>query len=323
MSDWQQRWETFSARSSDARREAELAQSRIRSLEDAIEQLRTRQRKLEDEKALLEDQVDRTGLEALQEEQQTLSMQRETFDERMAALQEQVSEARQHSREAEQAVTEHRQQVQSLRAALESQQALLDEQLGSQDTALQDWLGDHNLTDAPRIAAAVRIDDGWEFAVEQVIGRFTQGLALPGFDDLAQALASAPRGLALADAKASGPMAENGLGAKVSGPVGLGSVLAGIGVADTLDQALARRSSLREGESLMTRAGVWVARDWLLMPTSEAGQVGIIERQNGSNRPIAGWKTRRPVLSSVSNAWSRPSPNVRTSSASRLMWTAS
>ncbi len=49
MSDWQHSWETFSARSADARRQAELAQSRIRSLEDAIDQLRTRQDRLRDE----------------------------------------------------------------------------------------------------------------------------------------------------------------------------------------------------------------------------------------------------------------------------------
>ncbi|MEC7814780.1 MAG: chromosome segregation protein SMC [Pseudomonadota bacterium] len=279
MSDWQQRWETFSARSSDARRQAELAQSRIQSLEDAIEQLRHRQRKLEDEKALLEDQIDRTELDALLEEQETLAMQRETFGERLAELQEQVGDARQQSRDAEQAVSEHRQRVQSLRAALDSQQSLLEEQLGSQDTALQDWLRQNNLTDAPRIAEEVKIEDGWEYAVEQVIGRFTQGLALPGFDDLAEALDSAPRGLALASSSGNEQGAATGLGAKVSGPVGLTALLAGIEVADTLQEALSRRDSLSASESVMTRDGVWVARDWLLMPTSEAGQVGVIERQ--------------------------------------------
>ncbi len=197
MSDWQHRWDEFSTRSADARRQAELAQSRIRSLEDAIEQLRNRKQKLHDENELLEGQLDRAELEDLLEQQETLELQREEAQERIQSLQDDVYNARQKLRDAEQQVQEHRQRVQSLRASLESQQSLLDEQMGSQDDALQQWLSDNGLSDAPRLATRLAIEDGWEFAVEQVIGRFTQGLSLPGFDQLTGALEQAPRGLAV------------------------------------------------------------------------------------------------------------------------------
>lgn len=39
------------------------------------------------------------------------------------------------------------------------------------------------------------------------------------------------------------------------------------------------RTALQDGQSLMTPEGVWVSRDWVLMPDSDAGQVGVIERQ--------------------------------------------
>ncbi len=279
MADWQQRWEAFSARASDARRQAELAQSRIRSIEQAIDQLQSRKKKLEDERELLEGQVNRDELEALREQQETLEMQREEAAERIADIQEELHEARQQQREAEQVVTDERQRVQSLRASLESQQALLDEQLGSQDDALQSWLSEHGLSDAPRVAARLQIDDGWEFAVEQVIGRFTQGLALPGLDPVNEALHSAPKGLAVVADGAGGAVAKTGLAAHVRGVPAIQSLLAQIETAESLAEALAARSQLQSGQSIVTRDGVWVGPDWLLMPDSDAGQVGVIERQ--------------------------------------------
>lgn len=278
MSDWQHRWEEFSTRSSDARRQAELAQSRIRSLEDAITQLHNRHGKLTDEQALLDEQLDRAELDELLEQQETLQLQREEAAERIQALQDDVYQSRQKLREAEQAVAERRQQVQSLKAALDSQTALLDEQMGGHDDSLQGWLRDNGLSEAPRVAAALRIEDGWEFAVEQVIGRFSQGLALPGFDHLADALDGAPKGLALVSSGTETRPA-GGLAAKVDGVEAISHLLAGIGTADSTRDALAQRAQLSAGDSVITPEGVWVARDWVLMPDSEAGQIGVIERQ--------------------------------------------
>jgi len=278
MSDWQHRWDEFSTRSSDARRQAELAQSRIRSLEDAIEQLKTRQQKLRDEQALLDGQLDRSELEQLLEEQETLELKREETAERIQQLQDQVYSSRQALREAEQSSSEYRQTVQSLKATMESQQALLDEQMGAGDNALQSWLADQGLTDAPRLAAKLSIEDGWEFAVEQVIGRFTQGLTLPEFDQLATALESAPKGFAVVSDRAVASETR-GLAAKVSGVGAISQLLSLVQAADTLSEAMANRSGLAPGESIITRDGVWLSRDWLLMPDSDAAQVGVIERQ--------------------------------------------
>ncbi|MBO6851422.1 MAG: chromosome segregation protein SMC, partial [Marinobacter sp.] len=67
--------------------------------------------------------------------------------------------------------------------------------------------------------------------------------------------------------------------ARVSGAGGISALLSGIDIADSLEQALSRQASLASGESVITRDGVWVSRDWILMPDSDAGQVGVIERQ--------------------------------------------
>lgn len=279
MSDWQQRWEEFSSRSADARRQAELAQSRIRSLEDAITQLKTRQQRLADEQELLEGQLDRAELEDFLEQQETLELQREEAEERITAVQDELYGARQQQKDAEQKVSDYRQKVQSLRASLESQQALLDEQMGGQDDALQSWLREFGLESAPRIAQQLTIDNGWEFAVEQVISRFSQGVSVAGMESLHHAMSGAPKGLALVTADGQDMAGVGGLASRVTGASGIGGLLAGIDTAESLDDALARQDTLQNGDSVITREGVWVSRDWILMPDSDAGQVGVIERQ--------------------------------------------
>ncbi|WP_417519040.1 chromosome segregation protein SMC [Marinobacter sp.] len=281
MSEWQQRWEEFSSRSADARREAELAQSRIRSLEEAIDQLLARQEKLHEEQAQLDGQIDRAELESFQERQEVLELQREETVERIETVHGELQDARHNQRDTEQSLSDTRQRVQSLQAALESQQSLLDEQMGGQDDSLQAWLAEHQLADLPRVAGNLRIDDGWEFALEQVIGRFSQGLLLPDIDQLTKALQGAPKGLAVIQSGSGGGASAQaqGLAARVHGMASVSAMLAGIGTVETLGDALSQRAGLPEGHSLITREGVWVARDWVLMPDSDAGQIGVIERQ--------------------------------------------
>ena len=280
MSEWQHQWEDFSARASDSRRQAEISQSRIQSLENAIEQLRNRQQRMGDEKSLLDEQIDRAKLDDMMEQQEALELRREAAAERISALQDELQEARYQQREAENAAGEARQTVQSLRAALGSQQALLDEQLGGQNDALKSWLSDQNLGDSDRLAKRLQIENGWEYAVEQVIGRFSQGLSVPGFDSIQSGLARAPRGLAIVSERGdSQPTGGSNLAAKVRGTGGMTSALALVETADTLDEALKRQSSLEPGSSIITREGAWLARDWMLMPDSESSHVGVIERQ--------------------------------------------
>lgn len=279
MSEWQQRWEEFSSRSADARREAELAQSQIRSLDEAIEQLLTRQRRLSEEQTQLDGQMDRAALEEFLDQQEALELQREEAVERIETVQDELHEARHSQRGIEQNLAGARQQVQSLQAALDSQQSLLDEQLGGQDDTLQAWLAEHELGHLPRVAGKLQISDGWEFALEQVIGRFSQGLLLPEIGPLYKALQVAPKGLAVIQPGSDSSEPAQGLAAKVNGMASVTAMLAGIDVAETLADALTKRAELAPGCSIITREGIWIASDWVLMPDSDAGQVGVIERQ--------------------------------------------
>ncbi|WP_228145008.1 hypothetical protein, partial [Acinetobacter baumannii] len=64
MQAWQEQWERFNQHSAEPRRAAEVQQSRIQQLEQSLERLAERQRRLDDERALLAaDPEDRAMLE--------------------------------------------------------------------------------------------------------------------------------------------------------------------------------------------------------------------------------------------------------------------
>jgi chromosome segregation protein len=282
MADWQQRWDDFSARSADARRQTDLAQSSIRALENAIEQLRLRDQRLQQERHTLQQQLDHETLDEQHKLQATVSLKRDNAQQLIEDSEQQLQQLRSQQQEAEQHQNQQRQQVQRLEATLESQQQLLAEQLGHNNGALQDWLEQHQLTQTPRLAAALDIDDGWEFATEQVLGRLSQGLVLPQLAAQLTLLDNAPAGAALvsadADASAELPGATS-LAARVRGNAAVMDVLADILVADSLQQAQQQQRQLQRGQSVITPQGVWMGRHWVLMPAADASQTGVIERQ--------------------------------------------
>ena len=282
MADWQQRWDAFSARSADARRQADLTQLSIRALESAIEQLRLRDQRLQQERHTLLQQLDHETLNEQRELQAMVSVKRESAQKIIEHSQQQLQQLRLRQQQAEQHQNQQRQQVQRLAATLESQQQLLAEQLGDTNDALQHWLNRHRLAQAPRLAAALDIDDGWEFATEQVLGRLSQSLVLPQLAAQLTLLNDAPAGAALvsadADTSAEWPGATS-LAARVRGNAAITDALMNISVADSLKKAQQQQRQLQHGQTVITRQGVWMGRHWVLMPAADASQTGVIARQ--------------------------------------------
>ncbi len=278
MNDWQQQWELFSARSSDTRREAELAQNRIRNLEQDIENLLTRKRRLEDERELLDSQVDREELEELLAQESELTLERDVATEAIEEAGERLQDLRDDLRAQEQVVSELSQRDQSLRASMESQQALLEEQLGSDDATLNNWLTEAGLAHAPRIARQLQTEPGWEFAVEEALGSLLQAVQVESLDDLARSLTGAPTGIALVQ-NDGGDGPAGTLAARVTNAGALSHWLGQIRTAPDLAAALSVVNELAPHQSVITPDGVWLGRGWLKMPASDRSRTGVIERQ--------------------------------------------
>ena len=147
------------------------------------------------------------------------------------------------------------------------------------------------LSDSARLGESLAVVPGWERAVETVLGHFLSALQVNDLDDFAASLADLPEGdLALVEISAAGfdGGAAESSNSSIELPslnslvradaVNAISLLHGIYAAESTAVALASRGQLRPGQSIITREGFWVGRDWVRVLHDHDHEAGIIER---------------------------------------------
>ncbi|HCL16612.1 MAG TPA: chromosome segregation protein SMC [Pseudomonas sp.] len=297
MQAWQEQWERFNQHSAEPRRAAEVQQSRIQQLEQSLERLAERQRRLDDERALLAaDPEDRAMLEL--DEQLTAS---ELDLEALAAVAEELNERLEQLRDELQQATRAQQQVQGELQRLNGRIASLE---ALQQAAMEpgkgvaEWLREQGLEQRPRLADGLRVEPGWELAVETVLGADLQavllddfaGVELADFQQGALNLVSAPRG---------GDRGPGSLLERVESALDLSPWLGHVRPVESLEHALAERPSLAEGESLVSRDGYWVGRHFLRVRRASEAESGVLARGQELQRLLAERDEREASLAAM------------------------
>jgi chromosome segregation protein len=163
--------------------------------------------------------------------------------------------------------------------------ALQQAALGQDNESLNQWLSKQGLDNQIRLAEGIKIEAGWERAVEMVLGDTLQSVCVEGLDNIEAMLAELPQGkLSLIEVKGKGSTTANSkvaltpLTDKVSSDWGLNELLQGIFVADNLSQALSSREQLALQESIITADGVWLGASWLQL-SNVSKQDSVVERR--------------------------------------------
>jgi len=276
MHGWQEQWDGFNQRSAEPRRQAEVQQSRIAQLEQSLERLAERQRRLNEElQQLVADPEDAAILELNEQlaagelEQEALHLAEEQQAERLQQLREELQQAGQAQQQAQGELQRLNGRLASLEAL---QQAALDPGQGAGE-----WLREQNLLQRPRLAEGLRVESGWELAVETVLGADLQAVLLDDFAGLD--FAALEQGeLRLASPARGGARRAGSLLDKVESSHDLSPWLAGVRPVESLEQALAARSQLADGESLISRDGYWVGRHFLCVRRAAEADSGVLAR---------------------------------------------
>lgn len=280
MQNWQQEWEEFNGKSGESRRQAEVEQSRIQHLEKSQDRLKERIERLRKEQESLDSGPLAQEMRQLEEQVEQYRGQSEENELRSESLQEDINRMRRENGDRGRQLDEAREKLQTLKGRRTSLEALQKAAMGD-DGAVSDWLNRHELDAEPRLADQVQVDEGWEKALEAVLGDSIQAVAISGFDQVSDWLGDLSHGrLALFS-----PASVKGAGSKgkllrdhVRGQVPEG-LLAGVYVADDLNGALALRGQLDAHESVVTRDGICLGPDWLKVAKEEDQEAGILERR--------------------------------------------
>lgn len=276
MHGWQEQWDSFNTRSAEPRRQAEVQQSRIQQLEQSLERVSERQRKLSEERDQLSADPEDAAILELNEQLasselllEDLHLEEQQVIERLDALREQLQQAAQAQQQAQGELQRLGGRLASLEAL---QQAALDPGSGTLD-----WLRAQGLEQRPRLAEGLRVEPGWELAVETVLGADLHAVLV---DDLAGLdLTGFEQGeLRLLEAAGTGKRLAGSLLDKVQGGVDLAPWLGQVKPVESLEQALSLRGQLADGQSLISRDGYWVGRHFLRVSRGNDAQGGVLAR---------------------------------------------
>ncbi|MCP5164436.1 MAG: chromosome segregation protein SMC [Pseudomonadales bacterium] len=280
MHDWQQRWDEFNQVAAQPRQQAEVQQSRIRHLEQVLQRVQGRIRQLQEEQQGLAPGPADEEITLLGEQLAELELVMAGHEEHSESLVEQLSASREHGNRLSGELNQVRSTLQQKRGRQASLEALQQAAMDDGDASVGQWLQVQQLADKPRLLEQIQVDEGWQLAVETVLGDYLQAVCVDQIGPLGSSLQQLEQGrIALLEAGAQ-PQAPAGyLGSRVHCGGRTTALLAGVRAADDLDQALAQRAALAPHESVITRDGVWLGPNWLRVTRLAEQRGGVIQRQ--------------------------------------------
>lgn len=283
MQTWQQDWDTFNQTAAEPRQKAEVQQSRIQHLDQIQQRLITRIDKLEEEKSGLSAGPAEEEVGELTEQLAELDLSADEKRDRVDTCSDELDSLRESSGQIADELDQVRTDLQAKRGRHASLEALQQAALGEKSGAVSDWLKAQALDNNPRLADGLSADDGWELAVETVLGSSVQAVCVDGFDAVGGVLSQLEQGdLVLLDSSAkTSPGGEVAplLADKVSADKDISALLGGVYAVDDLPAALALRDKLLASESIITKDGLWLGGNWLRVARDSDASAGVIARK--------------------------------------------
>ncbi|MCK4743371.1 MAG: chromosome segregation protein SMC [Sulfuriflexus sp.] len=285
MQDWQLDWEGFTRSAAEPGKTVQVEQTRIQHLEDHQQQLHTRVTRYQEElRELGTDNLERE-IAGLSEQQSNAAAAINSKSQQLTECQQLIASQREHNETHVTALDSARRGLQEQQGRQASLQALQEDALGKGDADITDWLSQHGLNDAKRLAESIKVESHWQTAVETVLGFHLQAIGVDETGDLGSALSALDKGvLGIIDKSANVNSAANSniapaLSQFVTSEWSLNSLLAGVYTAETVEQAISLRTSLSSHESIVTADGVWIGPNWLRMTRNADERAGVLQRE--------------------------------------------
>tara|TARA_R110002049_G_scaffold267629_1_gene444024 strand:- start:1863 stop:5360 length:3498 start_codon:yes stop_codon:yes gene_type:complete len=280
MHEWQHQWDEFNQHAAEPRQQAEVQQSRIQHLEQVLQRLQGRTRQLEEEKQGLAAGPTDTEADELGEQLAEVELTMAEHERRSEALVEKLASTRDTRSNLSTELNQVRSALQQMRGRMASLEALQQAALQDSTQSVGAWLEAHQLSGKSRLLETMQVDDGWQLAVETVLGDYLQAVCVDEIGSLGNYLESFEQGnLLLVEPAAGDTPAPGYLASMVQSGGHADGLLAGIRAADDLPQALQQRASLASHESVITRDGIWMGRNWVRVARVSDSDGGVIQRQ--------------------------------------------
>lgn len=315
---WQENWNAFSEELNQARRVVEVETARIGHLHEKQEQLSQRRASLDQERGSISLNELEDRLAALIRAERELGEREQQVTKR---FQETVRELEALRRASESAATELqdvRGELDSSRARLGALETLQRAALGGDEASATEWLEAQQLGDRKRLAQKLEVADGWQTAVETVLGDFLQAVSVEKVDKHLRSLPDANVLLFEDDALKYAEDGKDGyLLAHVRNAGPAADMLSAVRTAASLNEAMALRGRLAHGESIITPEGVWLSRNWVRVSRGDAEAGGVLTRETEMREIKSSMRSLESRLASLTARQSEAKAGIERQEAAR------
>jgi chromosome segregation protein len=289
LAEWQQQWDDYTAESNEAMQLRNVEQTRSEQIESRIQSFSERRKKLDEAKSGASADELKDDLDELTAQEMRKRQARDEFDRHLADIADKIRKLREQDVKLTRLVDERRAALQETQGKYASLEALQKAALGEGDEGINDWLQSTGLENNRKVAQTLDVADGWEKAIETVLGDYLQAICVSDITPVTESIAKLRSGhLTVLLEQASDPDlfdVSDTLAAKVTGaPKSVHRILAQVRVADSLTNALSIRESIGDDGSVITQDGVWLGKQWLRVSRDKDAKAGVLSREHDMRR---------------------------------------
>ncbi len=288
LAGWQQLWESWTQKNNDAQQQRNVESTRSEQIESRLQSLSDRRKKLDEALAGANHEELKSNFEELTAQEQRKRQARDEFDRHLADIADKIRKLREQDAKLTRLVDERRAILQTAQGKYASLDALQKAALGEGDEGIQKWFESTGLDQNRKVAQSLEVLEGWEKAVETVLGDYLQAVCVDDIEPITKSIGKLKAGnvtVLLAGPGTSGDDEMNALASKVSGaPPAIQEILAAVRIAGSLGDALSMRELLGDGGSVITADGIWFGKNWLRVTRDKNSKAGVLSREHDMRR---------------------------------------
>ncbi|MDP6165817.1 MAG: chromosome segregation protein SMC [Gammaproteobacteria bacterium] len=274
---WQQQWDEQASEQGELKRQLDVTKTNLQHHGQRFEQLAQELQRLREERENLVEQEDSDNLQLLQEQLAEAELNTQSQQQQLGDLEEQQQQLRSSEQDSQSALDKVKSELNQVQGQVASLHLLLEDAQQVATECPSDWLQ----SDENTLLKSLKVDAGWEAAVEQVLGDwlnapFVQESVLQE----AEALLANP-GLALLHTNQQSVSLAGSLLEKVRGSDQVAGLLGHVIVADSISEAQQKLADLPAYASVILKSGLWFGQGWsrtAKTTQADAGS-GLLERQ--------------------------------------------
>lgn len=281
LQQWRAQWDQLLQDMNEQQRQADVEKTKIASLEAGLVRQVERINSRHQDDAT--DRIDQwkkelATLEKNHNKQQNTLQQ---FNDQLAQLKSQKQDTQHQIAEIRHTIDQHKDQLHQFKGQKKSLEALQKAATSEDNEALNRWLAEQDSVISSRLAEVIKVDSGWEVAVETVLRERLQALVTEQ-DDLAELLESWQFGAvtAIRNSDRNSPAEPGRLSQKVEGPAVLTEWLNTVYICDEKQSLKDIQSRLQAGESVITQTGDWYGRDWLAVQRGDRQENFLLRKKH-------------------------------------------